>query len=99
MPPMEPLMTDVTGSNTMTTASAPDATFITSVVDLPFSPWLNPTQLERPAFLLNFPFSLSTEAANNPWMQDLPMDRRQPNFTRAATQFLELYRAIAGEAL
>src|SRR6266576_12065 len=43
-------------------------------------PWLNPTQLERPAFLLNFPFSYSTECPNNPWMQDLSPNRRQPDF-------------------
>jgi N-dimethylarginine dimethylaminohydrolase len=63
------------------------------------SPWLNPTQLERPSFLLNFPFSLSTQVANNAWMQDLPPDQRQPNFTRAAVQFLQLYRYLAAEAL
>jgi len=62
-------------------------------------PWLNPTQLERPAFLLNFPFSYSTECPNNPWMQDLPPDRRQPDFKRATIQFLELYRTICAEAL
>jgi len=28
------------------------------------SPWLNPTQLDRPAFLLSFPFSYSTRIAN-----------------------------------
>ena len=38
------------------------------------APWENPTQLERPAFLLNFPFSFSTQCPNNPWMQDLPDD-------------------------
>src|SRR5262245_20054102 len=40
----------------------------------PIPPWVNPTQLERPAFLLNFPFSYATGAANNPWMTDLPVD-------------------------
>jgi len=63
------------------------------------SPWQNPTQLERPAFLLNFPFSFSTQCPNNPWMQDLPPDRRQPDFKRATVQFLEMYRSIAAEGL
>jgi len=63
------------------------------------APWANPTQLERPAFLLNFPFSFSTQCPNNPWMQDLPDDRRQPDFKRATVQFLELYRSIAAESL
>lgn len=62
-------------------------------------PWRNPTQLERPSFLLNFPFSYATEIANNPWMEDLSPEQRQPNFRRAAVQFLELYRNLAAEAL
>src|SRR5215472_17323502 len=62
-------------------------------------PWLNPTQLERPAFLLNFPFSYATGSPNNPWMTEISPDKRQPNFTRAAVQFLELYRNISAEGL
>jgi N-dimethylarginine dimethylaminohydrolase len=63
------------------------------------APWVNPTQLERPAFLLNFPFSFSTQCPNNPWMQDLPTDRRQPDLKRASVQFLELYRSISADGL
>lgn len=69
------------------------------VVSTAVSPWRNPTQLERPALLLNFPFSYSTGSPNNAWMQDLPSDRRQPDFKRAATQFLWLYRYLSAEAL
>jgi arginine dihydrolase len=58
-------------------------------------PWVNPTQLARPSYLLNFPFSYATQVANNSWMEDLSPDRRQPNFRRAAVQFLELYRYMA----
>lgn len=63
------------------------------------SPWRNPTQLERPSFLLNFPFSFSTRFANNAWMDDLPPEQRRPDFKRASLQFLELYRCISAEAL
>jgi N-dimethylarginine dimethylaminohydrolase len=63
------------------------------------SPWLNPTQLQRPAFLLNFRFSYATEAPNNPWMTDLSDDNRRPDFTRAAVQFLEVYRTVSAEGL
>src|SRR5437660_4743780 len=63
------------------------------------APWRNPTQLERPCYLVAFPFSLSTEVANNPWMQDLPGERRHPNFKRASVQFLELYRYLSADAL
>ena len=65
----------------------------------PLSPWRNPTQLEHPSFLLCFPFAYSTDVPNNPWMMDLDDDRRQPNFKRAAVQFLELYRYLSAEAL
>src|SRR5262245_65815834 len=58
-------------------------------------PWVNPTQLTRPSYLLNFPFSYATGVANNPWMEDLSSDRRQPDFRRAAVQFLEIYRYMA----
>jgi hypothetical protein len=58
-------------------------------------PWTNPTQLARPSYLLNFPFSYATGVANNPWMEDLSSDRRQPDFRRAAVQFLEMYRYMA----
>jgi N-dimethylarginine dimethylaminohydrolase len=58
-------------------------------------PWVNPTQLARPSYLLNFPFSYATRVANNPWMEDLSSDRRQPDFRRAAVQFLEMYRYMA----
>lgn len=63
------------------------------------SPWLNPTQFDRPSFLMNFPFSYATVSANNPWMEDLSEDKRQPDFRRAAVQFLELYRNISAEGL
>ena len=63
------------------------------------SPWLNPTQLGRPAFLMNFPFSYATDYANNPWMTELKGDKRQPDFVRAAVQFLEVYRTVSAEAL
>ena len=86
--------------NAVTTSSAPPtATESTFSRPEAIPPWRNPTQFERPSYLLSFPFSFSTEFANNPWMQDLPSDRRLPNFKRASIQFLELYRYLSGEAL
>lgn len=64
----------------------------------PSSPW-NPTQLQRPAFLVNAPFSFSTDVANNVWMQELDETQRRPNQRRAMTQFLDMYRQLASEAL
>ena len=61
-------------------------------------PW-NPTQLEVPAFLVNAPFSYSTEVANNVWMQDLDEAAREPDHRRAMMQFRELYRYLSADAL
>jgi N-dimethylarginine dimethylaminohydrolase len=61
-------------------------------------PW-NPTQLERPAYLLNAPFSYATSVPNNVWMQELDEVERQPDHRRAMTHFLELYRYLASDAL
>jgi arginine dihydrolase len=58
-----------------------------------------PTGLKHPAFLMNFPFSYSTAIANNRWMEDLDPAEREPDFLRATTQFLELYRFVASESL
>ena len=65
----------------------------------PKTPWANPTQLDRPAFLMNFPFSYATGVANNPWMEDMRGDKRNPDFTRAAVQFLAVYQNMSAEGL
>ena len=58
-----------------------------------------PTDLQRPAFLLNFPFSYTTEVANNVWMEELADEERTPDLKQVMTQFLELYRYLASEGL
>jgi N-dimethylarginine dimethylaminohydrolase len=60
---------------------------------------LNPSRLERPAFLLNPPFSYSTDVANNAWMEELSSEARRPEMRRAMIQFLEFYRILASDAL
>jgi N-dimethylarginine dimethylaminohydrolase len=64
----------------------------------PVLPW-NPTQLERPTFLVNAPFSFSTDVPNNVWMQELDEFQRRPDHRRAMWQFLEMYRYLSSEAL
>ncbi len=61
-------------------------------------PW-NPTQLTRPAFLVNPPFSYSTAVANNVWMEELSDDKRAPDHNKAMVQFLEVYRYLSAEGL
>jgi N-dimethylarginine dimethylaminohydrolase len=59
----------------------------------------NPTQLDRPALLLNFPFSDSTGNPNNAWMKELRPRQQQPDHRRAAIQLLGLYRSLCAEAV
>jgi N-dimethylarginine dimethylaminohydrolase len=67
-------------------------------LDLTERPW-NPTQLRRPTFLLSFPFSFSTDVANNAWMLELDPAERVPNQARAISQFCELYSYLAADAV
>jgi N-dimethylarginine dimethylaminohydrolase len=60
---------------------------------------LNPTTLDKPAFLMSFPFSLSAAQANNVWMQELDPEARQIDRRKAHRQFLDLYHFMASEAL
>jgi N-dimethylarginine dimethylaminohydrolase len=66
-------------------------------IDLTERPW-NASQLHRPAFLLNVPFSFSTDVANNAWMVDLDPAAREPNHTRAMSQFWEVYSYLSADA-
>jgi N-dimethylarginine dimethylaminohydrolase len=63
------------------------------------SPPRNPTQLSRSAFLMNIPFSYATKVANNPWMEEIEADKRDPDINQALIQFLNLYGFIASEAV
>ena len=40
---------------------------------------MNPTKVRRPAFLLNPPFSYTTDVANNPWMEELSAEQKTHN--------------------
>ncbi len=60
---------------------------------------LNPTQLDKPAFVLAVPFSFATEVANNPWMQELSAVERAPNRKKAMRQWLDFYHYLAAEAV
>lgn len=60
---------------------------------------LSPTWLDKPAYLLNVPFSLSAEIANNAWMTELDAPHRQVDANKAVNQFFQLYHFMAAEAL
>jgi N-dimethylarginine dimethylaminohydrolase len=59
----------------------------------------NPTSLDKPAFLLNVPFSLSAEVADNVWMEELKDNARRIDVRRAINQFLQLYHFMAAESV
>src|SRR5436305_6710849 len=60
---------------------------------------LSPGTLTRPAFVMNLRFSLSTEQANNPWMEDMPLERSRVDRRLAIVQFLRVYRYLPSEAV
>jgi N-dimethylarginine dimethylaminohydrolase len=60
---------------------------------------LNPTKLDKPAFLLNMPFSYSADTPNNVWMEELKPEERVINTKKAVRQFLELYHFLSAESL
>ena len=58
-----------------------------------------PSQLSIPSYVLNFPFSLSTENPNNIWMKELNQEDLQINRPKAYKQYMDLYNFMAGSAL
>ena len=62
-------------------------------------PDLNPTTLERPAYLLNVPFSLQAQTANNVWMEELKPNERLIDTKKAVNQFSQLYNFLAAESI
>jgi N-dimethylarginine dimethylaminohydrolase len=59
----------------------------------------SPGTLERPAFVMNCPFSYSTEQPNNAWMHELPDEERAVNRSKAVRQFAQLYNHLASDAI
>lgn len=63
------------------------------------SPSLNPTALDKPAYLLNVPFSLAADIANNAWMAEMKEEDRKVDISKAINQFLQLYHFMASDAV
>src|SRR5262245_6902108 len=58
-----------------------------------------PGALDRPAFVMNVPFSLTTECPNNAWMRELDEQQRKVDRTKATMQFMQVYHHIASDAI
>ena len=57
------------------------------------------SQLPFQSYVMNFPFSLSTEDPNNIWMQELTDEELIINKPKAYKQFMDLYQFMAGGSL
>jgi N-dimethylarginine dimethylaminohydrolase len=60
---------------------------------------LNPTRMNKPAYLMNVPFSYAADLANNAWMVDMKDEDREVDTGKAIRQFLELYHFIAADTI
>lgn len=60
---------------------------------------INPTSLDKAAYLLNVPFSLAADVVNNEWMKELDDEHRKVDIKKAINQFLQLYHFMAAEAV
>jgi len=58
-----------------------------------------PSQLGIQSYLLNFPFTISTENLNNIWMQELTDDELVIDKEKAYKQFMDLYSFMASYGL
>lgn len=63
------------------------------------SPIKTPSQIKIPAFLMNFPFTLTVEDANNVWMEELKEEDRKIDYDKAFVQWMDLYNYIASAGL
>jgi N-dimethylarginine dimethylaminohydrolase len=70
-----------------------------SSTSLPGYDHLNPTVLDKPAYLMNVPFSLSADVPNNVWMAEMKEEARRVDINKAINQFLQLYHYMAADAL
>jgi N-dimethylarginine dimethylaminohydrolase len=57
-----------------------------------------PGTLERPAYLMNCPFSFTANEPNNVWMCELDDEARRVDRTTAMSQFAQLYDYMASDA-
>ena len=58
-----------------------------------------PSQLPMQSFVMNFPFTFSTNNPNNIWMNEMSEDELQINRPKAYKQFMDLYNFMAGQSL
>jgi N-dimethylarginine dimethylaminohydrolase len=60
---------------------------------------LTPVTLDKPAFLMNCPFSYCTDQPNNAWMREMDERQRSVDRTKALSQFLQVYNHLAADSV
>lgn len=60
---------------------------------------MTPSQLDRPAYLMNVPFSFPAGIATIGWTEELPDQDRKVDRRKAMHQFFELYHFLSARAL
>jgi N-dimethylarginine dimethylaminohydrolase len=58
-----------------------------------------PSQLPVQSYVMNFPFTFSTDNPNNVWMKEMSGKELSINRPKAYKQFMDLYNFIAGQSL
>jgi len=58
-----------------------------------------PSQLPIQSYLMNFPFTFSTNDPNNIWMKEMSEEELTINRPKAYKQFMDLYNFMAGQSL
>ena len=58
-----------------------------------------PSQLPIQSYLMNFPFTFSTDNPNNVWMKEMSDKELSINRPKAYKQFMDLYNFMAGQSL
>jgi N-dimethylarginine dimethylaminohydrolase len=58
-----------------------------------------PSQLPMQSFVMNFPFTISTDNPNNIWMNEMSEEDLKINKPKAYKQFMDLYNFMAGQSL
>lgn len=58
-----------------------------------------PSQLDIPAYVMNFPFSLSADNPNNVWMEEADDEDMVLDHDKAYAQFMDLYNYVAAASL
>jgi len=58
-----------------------------------------PSQLPIQSYVMNFPFTISTDDPNNIWMKEMSEKELELNRPKAYKQFMDLYNFMAGQSL